>query len=413
MEESEEYSEEENYQKEKKENLIGFGKLNKYYLIPFIAPLLGFSANCLIYYVDVGEDDNDIRGIFFILVFIIFLSYATSGVLYFISSIRSQTEKTRFAAKNASERHSLKLIYNINEIHKDKIKIFIYALIISIILTSEYIRQLYYSNEYEFEERLYFLFFVPIISTIILKKGIFRHQFLSLFIAFLGLIIIFVPFFRDMKKSNNDESIKHIIISNILIIIEALLYSCHIVLAKYLMHDYYVSPFLCLFLNGLMSLILSIFGFGISSIIDKNNIFSDSFNVLKKLNLKNYILLAFIYFICCIYHTFTYLIIYYFSPILFCMSDIISPMLDVIFDTFITKTEEASKFNIIMKGSGYFLLLFATLIYNEIIILNFCGLNKYTSKCITERGNEELYSIRNSETEEKSFNSNEEEKANA
>ena len=33
-------------------------------------------------------------------------------------------------------------------------------------------------NEYEFEERLYFLFFVPILCTIILKKGIFRHQFL-------------------------------------------------------------------------------------------------------------------------------------------------------------------------------------------------------------------------------------------
>ena len=413
MEESEEYSDEENYQNEKKENLIGFGKLNKYYLIPFLAPLLGFSANCLIYYVDVGEDDNDIKGIYFIIIFIIFLSYATGGLLYFISSIRSQTEKTRFAAKNASERNSLKLIYNINEIHKNKIKIFIYALIISIILTSEYIRKIYYSNEYEFEERLYFLFFVPILCTIILKKGIFRHQFLSLFIAFLGLTIIFVPFFRDMKKSDNDESLKHIMISNILIIIEALLYSCHIVLAKYLMYDYYVSPFLCLFLNGVMSLIISFFGFGISSIIDKDNIFRDSFNVLKKLDLKNYILFAFIYFICCIYHTLTYLIIYYFSPILFCMSDIISPMLDVIFHTFITKTEEAGKFNIIMKGSGYFLLLFATLIYNEIIILNFCGLNKYTSKCITKRGNEELYSIRNSETEEKSFNSNEEEKANA
>ena len=414
MEETE-YSEEEESQENKKENLIDFGKLNKYYLIPFIAPLLGVSGNISLYYFEVkGDNADNIKGISFILIFIIFLSYAMGGLLYFISSIRSQTEKTRYKAKIDKGKKSLKLIYIKKEINKSKVKIFIYILIISIFITSSYIRDVYYSNTYEFEERLYFLFFVPILCKIILKKGIFRHQFLSLIISFLGLIIIFIPFFIDLIKSD-DEPIKHIIISNILTIIESLFFSFHIVLVKYIIHDYYLSPFLCLLLNGIMSLIIIILGFIITSIIDNNNIFLDALNVLKELKFKNYIHLLFILIIGSLYHTFTYLIIYYFSPILFCMSDIISPMLFMIFETFIVD-KNVNKFDVSMKSSGYILVLFATLIYNEIIILNFCGFNKYTSKHIKQRGNEELYSLRNTENEtqvgEKSFTTNEEEKVN-
>ena len=71
--------------------------------------------------------------------------------------------------------------------------------------------------------------------------------------------------------------------------------------------------------------------------------------------------------------------------------------------------------HLILKSFGYILILFAAFIYNEIIILNFCGCNEYTSLCIKERGNEELHSIRNSESDaqsEENFIENEEEKVN-
>ena len=39
---------------------------------------------------------------------------------------------------------------------------------------------------------------------------------------------------------------------------------------------------------------------------------------------------------------------------------------------------------------GYTIVLFSALIYNEIIILNFCGLSKNTKKFINERIKEEI-----------------------
>ena len=44
--------------------------------------------------------------------------------------------------------------------------------------------------------------------------------------------------------------------------------------------------------------------------------------------------------------------------------------------------DETSKFNIIFNLLGYIITLFSSLIYNVIIIFNFCDLNKNTKKYI-------------------------------
>ena len=41
--------------------------------------------------------------------------------------------------------------------------------------------------------------------------------------------------------------------------------------------------------------------------------------------------------------------------------------------------------------------LFSSLIYNEIIIFNFCGFNKNTKKCIEERQRKELIELNKTE----------------
>ena len=50
-----------------------------------------------------------------------------------------------------------------------------------------------------------------------------------------------------------------------------------------------------------------------------------------------------------------------------------------------------------MNTIGYFIALFSTLIYNELIILNCCGLNKNTKKFVNKRIYKELEEIKNSE----------------
>jgi hypothetical protein len=79
---------------------------------------------------------------------------------------------------------------------------------------------------------------------------------------------------------------------------------------------------------------------------------------------------------------FTFLSIYYFSPTLLMVTDIIAPMV-----LYIKKSIEGNEIlsNIILNNIGYFLVLIGAIIYNELIICNFCDFNKYTKKYIEKR----------------------------
>ena len=52
-----------------------------------------------------------------------------------------------------------------------------------------------------------------------------------------------------------------------------------------------------------------------------------------------------------------------------------------------------------MNPIGYLIVLFSALIYNEIIIFNFCDLSKDTKKFIEERLNEENNDLRKTQNE--------------
>ena len=88
------------------------------------------------------------------------------------------------------------------------------------------------------------------------------------------------------------------------------------------------------------------------------------------------------------------------------VTDIISPFL--FWFAIIIKYPEMREFpKIILDPIGYVIVLFASLIYNEIIIFNFCKLNKKNKIFIIERLNEESKELKKTETELKTgtFNS--------
>ena len=68
--------------------------------------------------------------------------------------------------------------------------------------------------------------------------------------------------------------------------------------------------------------------------------------------------------------------------------------------------------NIILKSLGFSIVFFSSLIYNEIIICNFFGLNINTKKCIEERQKEELISLRVTESEIQNGNQQQDEHEN-
>ena len=92
-----------------------------------------------------------------------------------------------------------------------------------------------------------------------------------------------------------------------------------------------------------------------------------------------------------------YLVIFYFSPTLLLVTIIFNPIIGWIISLFIEETE-IKTLDIVLKSIGYSLLLFSSLIYNEILICNFFGLNRNTKKYIEIRQqeeNEELFLIMN------------------
>ena len=78
------------------------------------------------------------------------------------------------------------------------------------------------------------------------------------------------------------------------------------------------------------------------------------------------------------------------------VTDIISPMLLWIVQSIEDMPEIST---IAIMSLGYFVVLIGSLIYNEIIIFNFCDLNTNTKKYLEKRQNEESSLLRKTEND--------------
>jgi hypothetical protein len=272
-------------------------------------------------------------------------------------------------------------------------------LFLSFLLTIFNIIDVYALDKNTFEERLYFLFFIPLFSKILLKTNIFRHQILSIIIGSIGLILLFIPIILIIEKEDT--------LINICMFISSIGFSLFLVLLKYLLIRFYISPYLCLIYIGIFSVVLNTLGFIIFSLFKYKNlsIIIDNFtfeNIDNPIKLTIYLCTTFIS--ASILQIFSNLVIYYFSPILLMVTDSISPMLLWIF---LSLPKEEKTINIVFNALGYLISLFSALIYNEIIILNFGGFNKDTKKNIEKRQQRESILLRNTENSIKTGNTQE------
>ena len=384
----------------KNESLFSFAKINKYYLFPFLAPIFCCTAN---YFIHTLYKENPSMEMHMFLTIYIDCSYLFGGLLYFISSIREKTYETRDDAIEYRERASsvVKYIYNDGS-KKNQIKILLILLLISFLITITTICNLYSMERTIFEKRLYFLFFIALFSKFLLKNEIFKHQILSMSIAVIGIIILFVPVSLIIQKKD--------IFLNILNFFSAMSYSLFLVMIKYLTHYYYFSPLLCLLFIGIISIIITFFIFLFYSLIKYKDFtfVSDNFDLSKnEMGAKFYIYFVLGLIFSSGLQVFTIYVIYYFSPILLTVTDSISPMLSWVINCIQKGPGKYAYINIIFKSIGYLMQLIAGLIYNEIIICNFYGFNEYTKKYLQERENKETISLRMTENSIKNNGLNE------
>ena len=401
-------------EKKKKECPFSITKMNKYYLFPFLVPIVCFSTKFCTNPMKSGLKDRqkvanpDVEHTFvFIYLFINGTSHILGGLLYFISVLKTEAdkpksednlfdkiEKTRSNQSNKKE-NSIKSNNNTFdkiayfELLKDryrKIKIFAFLILMAFILTVYVAIKGYATGHPQLEKRLYFLFFFTLFNIFISKREIFIHQKVSLGIALIGMAILFTYFFYSL---GND----YYFVYDVLLFFGSFFYSLYLFLIKHLTVNYSLSPFFVILFIGIFSTAFSTLGFISFSLINKGNLsyISNLFHCSETSYVcfgDLYLHMISYFFINAILQVLIVLVIYYFCPEVFAISDIISPML-----SFFNKCIEKNNTNltdISINTLGYIIILLGAFIYNELIVCNFCGLNKNTWKAIEERGKEEV-----------------------
>ena len=126
------------------------------------------------------------------------------GLLYFIPCLGIIKEGSiNIALQNRGNSLSVNNRFiNNNETKKFQIKIIMFLCLILLLMTFKTLSIVYSINKTAFENRLYYIFYISIISKYILKEKIYKHQKLSLFISLIGMILLFIPVILFITKED-------------------------------------------------------------------------------------------------------------------------------------------------------------------------------------------------------------------
>ena len=223
-----------------------------------------------------------------------------------------------------------------------------------------------------------------VLSRIILGQQIHRHQIVSTIIIIICTILSIILILIKTKFSwslLSDMGLMALIYS---------LFALYNVLEKRYFNKYMDSPYHLMFVIGVISLIIILFYETITVLaFSKDEQFNGIFLQLE-INFKNsnyYILLLISDILsAAILMLGINLTVYFLTPCHFNISDSIAQILSTFIDNILKGYDTYIKIIIYIL---FAIILFSSFIYNEIIIINACSLNKYTQKYIEERANTE------------------------
>ena len=384
-----------------KKNLFSFGELSKFHIIPFLVPLFFLSTTYVqrdITNVNKKEDqknDNefDEDSYEFPYFIVIFISKIFSGIFYIISKYIINKDEIETELNTTRT----KRIYHLNVNNKSKLKKLYHIIIISIlevIFTIEKVRTLEVTDLIEI--KLGYAIFVPVFTYIILKNKCYRHHFVSIAIGLFGFIFIVLSLFypnEDETKHKFKEHLRHFIFS--------IPFSLSLVTIKHLFKYYFINPFSFLFLDGIFCLFFSFIYILIKTVFNNTDLF---INNLKNvgfifLDVRLFLLVICIFITSFLYYLTCTLTLYYFTPTLLVMTDILSPIIRWIVDCMVNIFYHENYINekqAIFKAIGYTFLIIASTLFNEIIICNFWKMDYNTIEEIELRGIEDAIKRDNS-----------------
>ena len=395
--------------------LIEFGIIDFKIIIPLIYPIF-YQIRRLIH-----KDDEKALFEFFTN----FCGYLFSGIVYLIIKHRMKKlnskniEKINSKNDNDKEDSGKELVnvvtekqfrlvstikFSENQLNLEKKKIdkinskkqYIYVLsLVLIYLFPMFLDSYTLVNNFDIGTSSSISLFVSIFSNIILSKiilgeKIYSHQIFASMIILISILIVIILF---LIKAIPIES--KIGINIVLITIVSSFYSFFNIMEKRYYNKFVDSPYHLMYVIGLFATILilvyeifTVIIVGIDS--NLNGIFYQFYK-----NCERFQYLYILIFISDILTAFIWLwgiqlTVYFFTPCHFIISESISQIISFFINDTISEYSDGEQGTIIIF---FFIIIFATLIYNEVLIINICSLSNNTKKNINLRQLRESESI--------------------
>ena len=378
--------------------------------IPFIFPIF-HKASILINDKYINDE------FFFFKIFRYYLSHTLS--IIFIIIIKCRTMPGRYSSVNKLQTENSKsrkssIWINPLDIVQKKLKkgkkrksIYFLILLLTISFISNFIHKKFFNYKMEYGRQsiyiLFEIFFFILFSVMILKEKLYKHQLFSFWVISFTLLIEIIYLIIYTKEKILLNAIWYYFINS-------LFYSLYDVLGKKYMNLYFDTPYNIMFKIGLILCIIIIiyeiiFYYyvndysgkysGIILAFKNNTNFADTSDTSD----KNNKFFFFIFFISIIleflYNLGIWLTIYYFNPCYFIISELFSECIHFIYNL-ITPFYEITKIEILLFSISYIINIISSLIFNEIIIINYYELSEYTKKRIKERERyDTLYAFKN------------------
>ena len=382
---------------------IEFSECNYKLLLFLIYPIARRSQ----YYVNKYFIDDDDKDRIPFKTFRHFLSFIFSGVILLISKYKrnsaqktkkldseqnSKEEEVEEDEQNSNNIEQIEIIHQkLNKKRKKKSILYLISLSFLGILSysGRYLFQIYFKENYAYSSNSIRTFFemanYSVLSYFLINQKLYLHHIISFLCITIILIIILSFTFEYLTPGWYFHLIFHFCFE--------FLYALYDVLIKRYMNKYFKNPFFIMFFigifNSVLSLLYELISYNINPELSGIKIgFEENINDLKDFFL-------FLLDLICEYfwNLGIWLLIFYFSPCHFFISEYVSELIFFI-DRAINEEEFYSD-NLIVISVCYIIIFFFCLVFNEVIILNFCGLDFNTRKKISEREKEEYNYIKN------------------
>ena len=350
---------------------ISLGKLDKNIFYPLAAGILKFNFKLILPHTHLIDHP---------LILSVCSSFGMSLSLFLllIYKWRSRSKLNRYKTDNNKNNEPTKkktleieLEYNnqYKELTTDKFRFIFLSAILDFILT---IMVYCFCINFKLNLWMFDILFICMFSHVILKSKLYKHQYLCLMIiVILGIIInIDLYFYQNELKID--------IIEVVIKYFSEVIFSLCLVLNKFTIEKKFASPYEICFFQGVINLFLYIICLIIFNDLDD---FFSYWNEINNIEIYLFLILMFIQFI---FNLFIFITLKYFTVCHILIIIVIAELEPFCRDLV------NNNFNSIIIIIEFICILFILLIFNEIIEINCCGLQKNTKKNIIKRAEIEL-----------------------